>query len=331
MRRRGFIRLLGGAAALWPLTVRAQGPNRMRQLGVLMGLASSDVQQRVELAAFTQELQKLGWAEGHNIRIYYRWGDSDADRTWTSAKELVELQPDVIVAHTTSAASSLAQQTRTIPIVFVLVSDPVGNGFVEDWAKPGGNITGFTDFEPPMADKWLELLKQAAPHITQVAVLFNPETAPGGGSIFLDPIEKAAPALALNWMAAAIRNADEIEIVGGALGRHGATGLLVTPDIFTAAHRQQIIALAARYRLPAVYAYRYFVTDGGLMSYGIDPADQCRQAAVYVDHILKGAIAGALPIQAPTKFELIINLKTAKALGFNLPPTLLALADAVVE
>ena len=158
MRRRGFIRLLGGAAALWPLTVRAQGPNRMRQLGVLMGLASSDVQQRVELAALTQELQKLGWADGHNIRIDYRWGDSDADRTWTSAKELVELQPDVIVAHTTSAASALAQQTRTIPIVFVLVSDPVGNGFVEDWAKPGGNITGFTDFEPPMADKWLELL-----------------------------------------------------------------------------------------------------------------------------------------------------------------------------
>jgi putative ABC transport system substrate-binding protein len=296
-----------------------------------MGLASNDVEQRVELAALTQELQKLGWIDGRNFRIDYRWGDSDADRTWTSAKELLELQPDVIVAHTTSAVSALAQQTRTIPIVFVLVSDPTGNGFVEDWAKPGANITGFTDFEPPMADKWLELLKRAAPQITQVAILFNPETAPGGGSIFLGPIEKAAPAFGLNWMAASIRNADEIDIVGGALGRHGATGLLVTPDIFTSAHRQQIIALAGRYRLPAVYAYRYFATDGGLMSYGIDPANQCRQAAVYVDHILKGATTGALPVQAPTKFELIINLKTAKALGVNLPPTLLALADDVVE
>ena len=326
MRRRDFITVVGGVAAGWPLSARAQGHDRMRQIGVLMGLASNDVQQRVELTALTQALQKLGWADGRNIRIDYRWGDSEADRTWASAKELVELKPDVIVAHTTSVVSSLAQQTHTIPIVFVLVSDPVGNGFVENWTKPGGNITGFIDFEPPMADKWLGLLKQAAPKITQVAVLFNPETAPGGGSIFLDPIERAAPGFALNWMAAAIRNADEIEIVGGALARHGATGLLVTPDIFTAAHRQEIIALAAKYRLPAVYPYRYFATDGGLMSYGIDPADQCRQAAVYVDRILKGAMVGALPIQAP-----IINLKTAKVLGVNLPPTLLALADAVVE
>jgi putative ABC transport system substrate-binding protein len=331
MRRRDFISLIGGIATAWPLAARTQGLNRRRQLGVLMGLASSDVQQRVELAALTQGLQKLGWADGSNIRIDCRWGDSDADRTWASAKELVELRPDVIVAHTTSAVSALAQQTRTIPIVFVLVSDPVGNGFVEDWSKPGGNITGFTDFEPPMADKWLELLKQAAPQITQVAVLFNPETAPGGGSIFLGPIEKAAPAFGLNWIAAAIRNADELEIVGGALGRHGATGLLVTPDIFTAAHRHQIIALAVRYRLPAIFAYRYFAMDGGLMSYGIDPVDQCRQAAVYVDRILRGTTVDALPIQAPTKFELIINLKAAKTLGVNLPPTLLALADDVVE
>jgi putative tryptophan/tyrosine transport system substrate-binding protein len=331
LKRRDFITLLGGAAAAWPLAARAQAPDRVRRLGVLMGLASSDVQQRVELTALTQELQKLGWADGRNIRIYYRWGDSDADRTWTAAKELIELQPDVIVAHTTSAVSAFAQQTRTIPIVFVLVSDPVGNGFVENWTKPGGNITGFTDFEPPMAGKWLELLKQTAPHVTQVALLFNPETAPGGGSIFLDPIEKAAPAFALNWMAAAMRSTDEIETIGGALGRHGATGLLVTPDIFTTAHREQIIALAARYRLPAVYAYRYFATDGGLMSYGMDPADQCRQAAAYVDRILKGATASELPIQAPTKFELVINLKTAKALGLDLPPMLLALADAVVE
>ena len=198
LKRREFITLLGGAAVAWPLAARAQQSGRVRRLGVLMGLASSDAQQRVEAAALTEELQKLGWTDGRDIRIYYRWGAGDADRTWTSAKELVELQPDVIVAHTTSAVSALAQQTRTIPIVFVLVSDPVGNGFVENWTKPGGNITGFTDFEAPMAGKWLELLRQIAPHVTQVALLFNPETAPGGGAVFLGPIEKAAPAFALN-------------------------------------------------------------------------------------------------------------------------------------
>jgi putative tryptophan/tyrosine transport system substrate-binding protein len=331
MRRRDFITLLGGAAAAWPLSAHAQQPDRVRRLGVLMGLASSDVQQRVELAALTHELQKLGWTDGRNIRIHYRWGSGDADRTWTSAKELVELQPDVIVAHTTSAVSALAQETRAIPIVFVLVSDPVGNGFVENWTKPGGNITGFTNFESPMAGKWLELLKHIAPHVTQVALLFNPETAPGGGSVFLDPIEKAAPASALNWMAGSVRNTDEIETIGGALGRHGATGLLVMPDIFTTAHRNQIIALAARHRLPAVYPYRYFATDGGLMSYGMDPADQCRQAAAYVDRILKGATPDKLPIQAPTKFELVINLQTARTLGLEVPSNLLALADDVIE
>jgi putative ABC transport system substrate-binding protein len=215
--------------------------------------------------------------------------------------------------------------------VFVLVSDPIGNGFVENWTKPGGNISGFTDFEPPMAGKWLELLKKTAPHLTQVALLFNPETAPGGGSIFLDPIEKAAPAFALDWRAVSARNTDEIETIAGALGRHGTTGLLVTPDIFTIAHREQIISLAAQYRLPAVYAYRYFAADGGLMSYGMDPADQCRQAAGYINRILKGATVGALPIQAPTRFELVFNLKTAKALGIEVPQMLLALADAVVE
>ena len=329
--RRDFITALGGAAAGWPLAARAQQPERIRRLGVLTGLAVDDVQQHAELAALTQELQKLGWSDGRNIQIYYRDGASDADQTWTAAKDLIELRPDVIVAHTTSAVSALAQQTRTTPIVFVLVSDPVGNGFVENWTKPGGNITGFTDFEPPMASKWLELLKQIAPQVTQVALLFNPETAPGGGAVFLDPIEKAAPGLGLNWMAASVRNTDEIETIGGVLGRHGATGVLVMPDVFTTAHREQIIALAARYRLPAAYAYRYFATDGGLISYGIDPTDQCRQAAVYVDRILKGATVGELPIQAPTKFELVINLKTAKALGLDLPPMLLALADAVVE
>ena len=329
--RREFITLLGGAVAAWPLAARAQQPERMRRIGVLMGLESSDVQQREELAALKEELQKLGWTDGRTILIYSRWGDSDADETWTSAKELVDLKPDVIFAHTTSAVSALAQQTRSIPIVFVLVSDPVGNGFVERWTRPGGNITGFTDFEAPMAGKWLELLKKTAPHLTQVALLFNPETAPGGGSIFLDPIEKAAPAFGLNWLAASARHADEIETIVGALGRHGATGLLVTPDIFTTAHRERIITLAGRYQLPSIYAYRYFATDGGLMSYGMDPMDQCRQAAEYINRILKGAVAAELPIQAPTRLELVINLRTAKALGLEVPQTILALADAVIE
>jgi putative ABC transport system substrate-binding protein len=331
MRRREFISLLGGAAAACPFAVLAQEADRPRRLGVLMGLASSDVPQMEELAALKEELQKLGWGDGPNARIYTRWGGSDADETWTSAKELIELRPDVIFAHTTPAVSALAQQTRSIPIVFVMVSDPVGNGFVESWTRPGGNITGFTDFEAPMAGKWLELLKESAPHLTQVALLFNPETAPGGGSIFLDPIEKAAPAIGLNWLAASARHADEIETIVGALGRHGATGLLVTPDIFTTAHRERIIALAARYRLPSLYAYGYFATDGGLMSYGIDPIDQCRQAAGYINRILKGAAAGELPIQAPTRFELVVNLRTAKALGLELPQTILAFADAVIE
>jgi putative ABC transport system substrate-binding protein len=331
VKRRAFITLLGGAAAAWPFDARTQQPERMKRLGVLTGLTVDDVQQHAELEALMQELQKLGWSDGRNIQVYYRGGASDADQAWTSAKELIELRPDVILAHTTAAVSALAQQTRTIPIVFVLVSDPVGNGFVENWTKPGGNITGFTDFEPPMAGKWLGLLKQIAPHVTQVALLFNPETAPGGGAVFLDPIEKAAPGFGLNWMAAPVRNADEIETIGGVLGRHGATGVLVMPDVFTTAHREQIIALAAHYRLPAAYAYRYFATDGGLMSYGIDPADQCRQAAAYVDRILRGTPAGLLPIQAPTKFELVINLKTARTQGLDLPPMLLALADAVVE
>jgi putative tryptophan/tyrosine transport system substrate-binding protein len=196
VHRRWFITLLGGAAA-WPLAARAQQPDRTRRLGVLMGLASSDVQQREELATLKEELQKLGWSDGTNARVYTRWGGSDADETWTSAKELIELKPDVIFAHTTPAVSALAQQTRSIPIVFVMVSDPVGNGFVESWTRPGGNITGFTDFEAPMAGKWLELLKETAPHLTQVALLFNPETAPGGGSIFLEPHRKGRSG---NWI-----------------------------------------------------------------------------------------------------------------------------------
>jgi putative tryptophan/tyrosine transport system substrate-binding protein len=331
VRRREFLTYSCGVALCWPLVARGQAPERPRRLGVLMGLAPPDAQQREELVALKEELQKLGWTDGRNTRIYTRWGESDADETWASANQLIDLKPDVIFAHTTSAVSALAQQTRSIPIVFVLVSDPVGNGFVQSWSRPGGNITGFTDFEASMAGKWVELLKKTAPYLTQVALLFNPETAPGGGSVFLDPVEKAAPAFGLNWLAAPARHADEIETIVGALGRHGATGLLVAPDIFTTAYREKIITLTQRYRLPSMYAYRYFAADGGLMSYGMDPVDQCRQAAGYINRILKGAAAGELPIQAPTRFELVINLRTARTLGLEVPQTILAFADAVIE
>ncbi len=331
MRRRDFIALLSAAAIVCPRAVIAQPTDRIRRIGVLMGLAETDPQQQLEVVALTRELQKLGWVDGRNVRIDYRWGAGDTYRMWESAKELVRLQPDVIVAHTTPAVAALAQETRTIPIVFVLVSDPVGSGFAESWSRPAGNITGFTNFESPMAGKWLEALRQAAPQITQVALLFNPETAPGGGAVFLQPIEKAAPAVALKWMGAPVRNSNQIETIAGVLGRHGSTGILVVPDIFTTTHRELIISLALRHRLPAIYAYRYFVADGGLMSYGMDPADQCRQAASYVGRILRGATPAELPIQAPTKFELVLNLKTAKALGLTIPATLLARADEVIE
>jgi putative tryptophan/tyrosine transport system substrate-binding protein len=331
MRRREFITLLGGATAAWPLAARAQQPDRLRRIGVLMGIAESDPARPAFLSAFTRALQDLGWRDGANIRIDYRWGAGDSDRIRSFARELVELKPDLIVGQTTPVVAALKQQTRTVPIVFIQVSDPVGSGFIAGIAEPGGNITGFTNLESSMSSKLLELLKEIAPGIARVALLFNPETAPDGGSYFLRPVEAAAPALKVKIIPAPAHSAAEIDAAIASLAREPGAGLIVMPDVFVLAHRDQILALAEQYRLPAAYAYRFFAAGGGLISYGTDLADLFRRAAPYVDRILKGAKPADLPVQQPIKFEFVINLKTARALGLDVPDRLLALADEVIE
>jgi putative ABC transport system substrate-binding protein len=303
----------------------------MRQIGVLMGIAESDPAKQSFVSAFTEALSELGWREGSNIHIDYRWGGGDGDRIRRFARELIDKRPDLIVGHTTPVVAVLKQQTQTIPIVFIQVSDPVGSGFIASVAEPSGNITGFTNLESSMSSKLLELLKEVAPAVTRAALMFNPETAPGGGSYFLRPVEAAAPARNVTIVPAAVRNAEEIEKAIATLTQEPGAGLIVTPDVFILAHRDEIIALAAQHHLPAVYAYRLFAESGGLMSYGTDLPDLFRRAAPYVDRILKGAKPGELPVQQPTKFELVINLKTAKALGLNVGTMLLATADQVIE
>jgi putative ABC transport system substrate-binding protein len=328
MRRREFMTVLGGAAIGWPLAARAQG-ERMRRIGVLMGIAESDPARQSFVTAFTEALQELGWSSGRNIRIEYRWGAGDAERIRNFARELVEMQLDLIVGHTTPVVAALKAQTRTIPIVFTQVSDPVGSGFIDGFAKPGGNITGFTNLESSMGSKLGELLKEVAPTITRVAVMFNPDTAPDRGTYFLRPVEAAAPSLHVEVVAAPVHNDAEIEAAITTLAP--ATGLIVMPDVFILAHREQILALADQHRLPAAYAYRLFAASGGLLSYGTDLADLFRRAAPYVDRILTGTKPAELPVQQPTKFELVINLKTAKTLGLNVPLSLQAGADEVIE
>ena len=328
MRRREFMTVLGGAAIGWPLAARAQG-ERMRRIGVLMGIAESDPARQSFVTAFTEALQELGWSSGRNIHIEYRWGAGDAERIRDFARELVEMQLDLIVGHTTPVVAALKAQTRTIPIVFTQVSDPVGSGFIDGFAKPGGNITGFTNLESSMSSKLVELLKEVAPTITRVAVMFNPDTAPDRGSYFLRPVEAAAPSLHVEVIPAPVHNDAEIEAAITTLAP--ATGLIVMPDVFILAHREQILALADRHRLPAAYAYRLFAASGGLLSYGTDLADLFRRAAPYVDRILNGTKPAELPVQQPTKFELVINLRTAKALGLNVPLSLQAGADEVIE
>jgi putative ABC transport system substrate-binding protein len=328
MRRREFMTVLGGAAIGWPLAARAQG-ERMRRIGVLMGIAESDPARQSFVTAFTEALQELGWSSGRNIRIEYRWGAGDAERIRNFARELVEMQLDLIVGHTTPVVTALKAQTRTIPIVFTQVSDPVGSGFIDGFAKPGGNITGFTNLESSMGSKLGELLKEVAPTITRVAVMFNPDTAPDRGTYFLRPVEAAAPSLHVEVISAPVHNDAEIESAITTLVP--GTGLIVMPDIFILAHREQILALADRHRLPAAYAYRLFAASGGLLSYGTDLADLFRRAAPYVDRILNGTKPAELPVQQPTKFELVINLRTAKALGLNVPLSLQAGADEVIE
>ena len=330
LRRREFFTLASGAAA-WPLAARAQQPDGVRQIGVLMGYAESDLDAQARLAAFRDGLQKLGWAEGRNIQIDTRWPiPADLESMQRFAKELVALQPDVILSHITPTTAALLQQTRTIPIVFATVADPLGSGFVASFSRPGGNATGFTSIEPTMAGKWLELLKEIAPRLARVALLFNPVTAPYA-EYFLNPLKAAALSFGVEAIAAPVRDTSELESIVAAQSRELNSGLIITPDSFTHVHRAEITSLAARYRLPAVYPFRQYPHIGGLLSYGNDEHDNFRRAAAYVDRILQGARPSELPAQAPVKFELVINLKTAKALGLDVPLQLQERADELIE
>jgi putative ABC transport system substrate-binding protein len=330
MKRREFITLLGGAAAAWPLAARAQQPSIVRRISVLMGPAESDPEARSEIAAFRQSLQKLGWTGG-KVRIAYRWAAGDAARMRTFASELIALQPDAVLAVTTPALAALVGETRTVPIVFVRVADPVGDGFVNSLAKPGGNVTGHSNFAPSLAGKWLQLLKEIAPGLARVTVMFNPVTTPGGGLDFLRFAEAAAPSAGVQVSAARVNDASDIERVIAAVAREGNGGLINLPDIFLVVHRKLTIELTARYRVPTIYQYRYFAASDGLISYGPDVLDQYSRAAEYIDRILKGEKPGDLPVQQPTKFELVINLKTANALGLVVPNSMQLLADEVIE
>ena len=331
MKRREFIALAGGAAAAWSSCAGAQQPERMRRVDVLMGIAESDPAQQSFVSAFIAALQELGWQPGRNIQIDYRWGAGDADKIQSFAREFVEQKPDLILGHTTPVVAALKKQTSTIPIVFTQVSDPVGSHFVDGLARPGANITGFTNLEASMGAKLMELLKEVAPRTNRVALMFNPATSPNGGSYFLNPVEAAAPLLKMAMIAAPVHNPAEIDAIMASLAREPNTGLIVMPDIFILAHREQIIALAARYRLPAAYAYRLFPVSGGLMSYGTDLVDLFQRAAPYVDRILKGEKPSALPVQTPTKYELVINLKTARAFDLDVPLSVQQRADEVIE
>jgi putative ABC transport system substrate-binding protein len=330
MRRREFIRLLGSAAAAWPLAARAQQPARMRLIGVLIGYAENDPAVQSQVAAFRGTLAKLGWTEGRNLRIEIRWAAGNPDRMKTLAKELVDLRPDAILGHTTSVTSALARETPIIPIVFVTVADPIGGGFAASLAHPDRNITGFKAVDPAMGGKWVELLKEISPPIVRVVLLFNPATAVPI-QFFVPSIEAAASSFAMQVSIAPVHAKDEIEGVIAAQGRNPGGSLLVMPDSFNAINRELIIAQASRYGIPAMYFYRLFAESGGLISYSDDPIDSFRQAAGYIDRILKGATPGDLPIQQPTKFELVINIKTAKALSLTVPASLLARADEVIE
>ena len=327
MRRREFITLIGGAAA-WPLAARAQQADRMRRIGVLMN-TTANAEQQTNLAAFLQGLQQLGWTDGRNVRIDTRWAGGDALEIRRHAGELAALAPDVILTTGTAGMGPLLQATHTIPIVFNNVADPVGAGFVDTLARPGRNATGFIQFEYTLSGKWLELIKQIAPGVTRVAVLRDPAITSGIGQFAV--IQSVAPSVGVEVSAINVRDAGEIERGVSALARSSNGGLILTSSALAVVHAELIIALAARHKLPAVYYRRAFVTGGGLISYGYDVVEQYRRAAGYVDRILKGEKPADLPVQAPTKYELVINLKTAKALGLEVPPTVLARADEVIE
>jgi putative ABC transport system substrate-binding protein len=329
MKRREFITLFSGAAA-WPLAAGAQVPGVMRRIGVLMSYAESDSEGQAYLAAFREGLQKHGWMEGHNFRIDYRWAALGTEATQQFAKDLIALQPDLILSQNTPTTAVLLQQTRTIPIIFATGADPIASGFVATLPRPGGNATGFINLEGSMASKWLELLKEIAPRVNRVAFLFNPTTAPYA-EYFLNSFKAAAASFAVEAIVAPVRDTSDIEAVIATHARVPNGGLIMMPDSFLNIHRAEITSLAARYRLPAVYPYRFFSELGGLMSYGNDPLDNYRGAATYADRILKGAKPSELPVQAPVKFDLVINLKTAKALGLDVPFFLQQRADEVIE
>ena len=328
IRRREFITLFGSAVA-WPLAALAQA-ERMRRLGVLMGLVASDPEAQSRVAAFEHGLRELGWVKGRNLLIEYRWAGGGEKELRNHAAELLDMTPDLILANSTPVTAALQEQSRGVPIVFTQVIDPVGQGLVPNLAHPGGNLTGFTSFEFSIGTKWLEALKQAAPRVTRVLLVFNPQSAPFA-ELFLRPVEAVAPHLAVTPIRATVHDPADVDRVFDALSHEPNGGLIVLPDISMTNYREAIVALAARHRVPAIYPFRYFAASGGLMSYGTDLAEVSWRAATYVDRILKGEKPGDLPVQAPTKYELIINLKTAKALGLEVPPTLLALADEVIE
>jgi putative ABC transport system substrate-binding protein len=328
MRRREFIKLVSGAVA-WPLAASAQQAERVRRIGVLMGLAEGDPEGQTRVSAFRQSLQKLGWTEGRNILIDHRWAAGDASRARMYAEEIVQLAPDVIFAGATTALTPLRRATNTIPIVFAQVSDPVGAGFVESLARPGGNITGFTQYEYAVGVKWLELLKEIAPHVARVAVIYDPANPSAAG--FLRPIETEAPTFGLQVATYAARESVEFEGAIDACAGEPNGGLVVLASAPATIHRERIVARAAKHRLPAVYPYRLFAVSNGLISYGVDNIDMYRRAASYIDRILKGEKPADLPVQQATKYELVLNLKTAKALGLEIPQTLLARADEVIE
>ena len=329
MKRREFIAMLGGAAAAWPLAARAQQPSGMRRIGVLMNLAESDPEGQARIAAFREGLGKLGWSEGRDVQIDYRWFAGDPGRARAYAAELVKLKPDVVFAAPTSSVAALQRETRSVPIVFAQVADPVGGGFVASLARPGGNITGFSQYEYGIGAKWVELLKQIAPQVTRVAVVYdsaNPESKE-----YLPVIEAAARSLGVQVSISAVRDAAEIERAIEEFAREPNGALLPLPGPLMGVRRDLIISLATRHRLPNVYAFRYYAIGGGLASYGTNLIDQYRRAAGYVDRILKGEKPGDLPVQQATKFELVINLKAAKALGLDPPISLLARTDEVIE
>jgi len=330
MRRRDFITLVGGAAAAWPLTARAQ-PGLPRRVGALLGYGENDPEARIYLAAFMQGLAELGWTDGRNVHLEVRWAAANPERISMLAKEIVALQPEVILTSGTAVTSGLRRETQAIPIVFTVVGDPVGDGFVAGLRRPEGNITGFISQEASMGGKWLELLVEIVPDVKQVAILFNPDTAPDGGSYYWPSFAAAAGSLKVEPISMPVRSDAEVETALSTLAREPSRGLVVMPENFTVVHRPAIVSTAARSKLPTIFAVSAFARDGGLLSYGPDYKDNFRRAAGYVDRILRGAKPAELPVQVPVKFELVVNLKTAKALGLSVPPALLARADEVIE